>query len=254
MTGIYIFIGAIFGLILGSFLNVVVYRTPRHLSVVRPGSFCPSCSTEISSRDNVPVLSWIWLCAKCRHCREPISVRYPIVEASTAAVFVGIAITIRPLWGVPGWWAMAASIGVVAVIEADRQRCPWAVPAIGTGIGAAALTIGAVLSRQLGPAGHAAIGFGIASGVAVFLSASRFVRENLGTADIWCLPALGACYGWLGPSRANDGWPVIAAFIVGTSLVGLWRRRSPWDHFPLATALAVGLFVSVLAAALRVPL
>ncbi len=152
MTGVYIFIGAVFGLILGSFLNVVVYRTPRHLSVVRPGSFCPSCNTELSARDNVPVLAWLWLSRKCRYCREPISARYPIVEAATAAVFVGIAVTVRPLWGVPGWWAMAASIGVVAVIEADRETCPLSVPLIGTAIGAVAFAVGALLTHHLGRA------------------------------------------------------------------------------------------------------
>jgi leader peptidase (prepilin peptidase)/N-methyltransferase len=250
VTGTYIFIGAVFGLILGSFLNVVVYRTPRHLSVVRPGSFCPTCNTELASRDNVPVLGWLWLGGKCRYCREPISARYPIVEAATAAVFVGIAITVRPLWGVPGWWAMAASIGVVAVIEADRQTCPWGVPLIGTALGAVALAVGALLSHHLGPAGPAAIGFGVATVGALLLSASKLVRENFGTAALWCLPAVGACYGWLGLTQRNDGWPDIVGFIFITSISAAFRKRSPWDHVPFATALAVGLFATTLTAAL----
>lgn len=250
MTGTYIFIGAVFGLILGSFLNVVVYRTPRHLSVVSPGSFCPTCNTELSARDNVPVLAWLWLGGKCRYCREPISARYPIVEGATAAVFVGIAITIRPLSGVPGWWVMAATIGVVALIEADRQSCPWGVPLIGTAIGAVAFAIGAVLSHHLGRSGPAAIGFGIASVGALLLSASKLVRENFGTAAVWCLPALGGCYGWLGLNNRNNGWSEVVGFIFIISIAAALRRKSPWDHVPFATALAVGLFATLVSALL----
>jgi leader peptidase (prepilin peptidase)/N-methyltransferase len=250
MIGTYIFIGAVFGLILGSFLNVVVYRTPRHLSVVSPGSFCPTCNTELSARDNVPVLAWLWLGGKCRYCRAPISARYPIVEAATAAVFVGIAITIRPLWGVPGWWAMAAAIWVVALIETDGQSCPWGVPLIGTAIGAVAFTIGAVLSHHLGRAGPAAVGFGIASVGALLLSASKLVRKNFGTAAVWCLPAVGACYGWLGATTRNNGWSDVAGFIFITSTAAFLRRKLHWDHVPFATALAVGLFAATLVSAL----
>lgn len=79
-------IGAILGLSIGSFMNVVVYRVPRALSVVRPGSMCPTCGHEISARDNIPLVSWILLGGKCRHCKTQISVRYPLVEAAFGVV------------------------------------------------------------------------------------------------------------------------------------------------------------------------
>ena len=73
--------GAILGLSIGSFMNVVVYRVPRSLSVVRPGSKCPSCEHPIGARDNIPLVSWAVLGGKCRHCKAEISVRYPLIEA-----------------------------------------------------------------------------------------------------------------------------------------------------------------------------
>jgi leader peptidase (prepilin peptidase)/N-methyltransferase len=73
----------------GSFLNVCVYRIPRRLSLLRPGSFCPRCRTGIRPRDNIPVLGWLMLRGCCRSCREPISARYPLVEFSTGLLAAG---------------------------------------------------------------------------------------------------------------------------------------------------------------------
>jgi len=78
------------GAIVGSFLNVVVYRMPAGLSVVSPGSHCPACRRPIRWFDNVPILAWLWLGGRCRDCREPIAVRYPLVEFVTAVLFLSI--------------------------------------------------------------------------------------------------------------------------------------------------------------------
>ena len=83
-------VGAL-GLAVGSFLNVVVYRLPRHESLAYPPSHCPMCATPIKARHNVPVLGWLWLRGRCAACRVPISMRYPLVELGTGAVFAGIA-------------------------------------------------------------------------------------------------------------------------------------------------------------------
>jgi len=80
----------VFGLCFGSFLNVCIYRLPRDKSVVSPGSACPNCNTPIHFYDNVPVLSWLLLGRRCRHCHAPISARYAAVELLTAALFVGV--------------------------------------------------------------------------------------------------------------------------------------------------------------------
>lgn len=83
-----VFVG-VFGALLGSFLNVCVYRLPRNESVIHPRSRCPGCGTPIAWYDNVPMLSWLALRARCRRCRAPISVQYPIVEAVVALVWAG---------------------------------------------------------------------------------------------------------------------------------------------------------------------
>ena len=82
-----IVLGALFGLLIGSFLNVCIYRLPRDLSVVAPRSFCPECEKQIAWFDNIPLLSFVLLRARCRHCGQPIPLRYPIVEFLTAAAF-----------------------------------------------------------------------------------------------------------------------------------------------------------------------
>src|SRR5437899_2437299 len=77
----------VFGLVLGSFLNVCIYRMPRELSVVTPRSACPACGKPIAAYDNIPVLSWLLLRGKCRNCRAPISPRYAVVELLTGILF-----------------------------------------------------------------------------------------------------------------------------------------------------------------------
>ena len=117
-------VAAVFGLVIGSFLNVVVYRVPRGLSVVQPGSFCPACGTPIRSSDNVPVVSWLVLRAKCRHCGEPISPRYPAVELLTGALFGAVAWALGAHWAVPGMCALGATALSLAAVELDGLAAP----------------------------------------------------------------------------------------------------------------------------------
>src|SRR5436309_15605032 len=108
MHGALVFLCGVLGLAVGSFLNVVIWRVPRKLSVVRPPSHCPQCETPIRPRDNVPVLSWLVLGGKCRHCGNPIPVRYPLVEATGGVLFAGVALR----FGADG--ALAASLTLPA--------------------------------------------------------------------------------------------------------------------------------------------
>ncbi|MFH1680441.1 MAG: prepilin peptidase, partial [Candidatus Eisenbacteria bacterium] len=76
------------GLVVGSFLNVCIFRLPRNRSIVRPGSSCPSCGERVRPRDNIPVLGWILLAGRCRDCRARISPRYPLVELGAGLLFL----------------------------------------------------------------------------------------------------------------------------------------------------------------------
>ncbi|MGD9794049.1 MAG: prepilin peptidase [Acidimicrobiia bacterium] len=112
-TALRIIVAALLGLSVGSFLNVVVWRVPRGLSVNRPPSACPSCNTPIKPYDNIPVLSWVLLRGKCRQCNGEISVRYPMVELITGLTWTGLALFIDRI-GV----LVAACIGLTAQIAA----------------------------------------------------------------------------------------------------------------------------------------
>ena len=113
------FLGA-FGAAIGSFVNVLAYRLPRHESIVKPRSRCPSCQTQIAGYDNIPVVSWVLLRGRCRHCSAPIPVRYPLVEALTALLFVAVGLkigledTLLP--------ALALTITLVAAAETDLEH------------------------------------------------------------------------------------------------------------------------------------
>lgn len=91
VTVLVVVMAGVLGLAIGSFMNVVVYRVPRGESVVHPRSRCPGCGTEIAGRDNIPVVSWLMLRGRCRTCGTSISIRYPLIEAATGAVFAVVA-------------------------------------------------------------------------------------------------------------------------------------------------------------------
>ncbi|BBH16118.1 prepilin peptidase [Nocardioides baekrokdamisoli] len=118
----------VLGLLIGSFLNVVIHRVPAGESLVRPGSRCPSCGEALKPWHNVPVLSWLALRGRCAYCHSAISVRYPIVEAGTAALFAAVALHFphrQWLWPALLWFA-AISIALTA-IDLDVKRLPDAI-------------------------------------------------------------------------------------------------------------------------------
>ena len=118
---------ALFGLVVGSFLNVVIYRVPRKESVVTPPSACPSCGTELAARDNIPVLSWVLLRGKCRTCSAPISWQYPVVELLCAALFAGVAARFGWNWAVPAYLALFAGLLALSWIDVERMLLPKAI-------------------------------------------------------------------------------------------------------------------------------
>jgi leader peptidase (prepilin peptidase)/N-methyltransferase len=117
-------LGALGGLIAGSFLNVVAYRLPRGESLVSPGSRCPSCGVPVKPYDNIPVLGWLLLRGRCRSCGAPISPRYPVVEASTAALAVAVALVKHSAHDVVLGLVLVAILVPVTLIDFEHRIIP----------------------------------------------------------------------------------------------------------------------------------
>jgi leader peptidase (prepilin peptidase)/N-methyltransferase len=177
-----------FGLIIGSFLNVVAYRLPRGESVVFPASHCPSCDTQIKPYDNVPVLSWLWLRGRCRTCHSSISARYPIVEAVTAALLVAVVLdkgADRDAWlGI----AFVILLVPVTLIDLDHRLIPNALMLVGTVVSVALilLTDPAALTEHL-LAAAAAGGF--------LLIAALAYPSGMGMGDVKLAAVMGLFLG-----------------------------------------------------------
>ncbi len=150
----------VLGAIVGSFLNVVVYRLPRHESLVTPASHCPRCGTPVRPYDNIPILSWLLLRGRCRSCAEPISPRYPLVEAMTAALCVGAVLVSDTPSTIALSVVLILLVVPAALIDLEHRIIPNRI----TGLGAIlAIAIGLALDPAGEPerliAGAAAGGF-----------------------------------------------------------------------------------------------
>lgn len=120
MPAFIVIAAALFGLIVGSFLNVVIYRVPRGESVAFPASHCPTCSHPLAAYENFPLVSWLIQGGKCRHCDAPISLRYPLVEAMTSALFALTVVVYGLTVGALGVALLAATLIAVVFIDLDH--------------------------------------------------------------------------------------------------------------------------------------
>jgi leader peptidase (prepilin peptidase) / N-methyltransferase len=136
-------LAGVVGLFVGSFLNVVIYRTPRRLSVVAPRSFCPTCERELRWWENIPLASWLALRGRCRTCHQPISVRYPLVELSTGVTFVLVTWAWHGTVVAAGYCVLTAGMIAVGLIEYGGLRAPLSVAAVATGLAELVIVIGA---------------------------------------------------------------------------------------------------------------
>jgi leader peptidase (prepilin peptidase)/N-methyltransferase len=239
------------GLAIGSFLNVVVYRVPLGRSVVRPASACPRCGAAIRPRDNVPVLSWLLLRGKCRDCAAPISCRYPLVESSTAVLFVAVVLRFTVVqdaaWAIPAYLYLAAIGVALALIDLDVKKLPNSIVLPAYPVVAVLLALGSWGSDDWFALIRAVIG-----GVAlwVFYFGLLLVKQGaMGFGDVKLAGILGAYLGWLGWGDLAVG--AFAAFFVGGLVsVGLLlakkadRRTAipfgPWMLIGAAIGIAVG--------------
>jgi leader peptidase (prepilin peptidase) / N-methyltransferase len=220
---------AVTGLIVGSFLNVVIYRVPRGLSVVEPRSFCPHCNTPVRPLDNIPVVSWVLLRGRCRRCRGPISVRYPLVELATGIVFATVGWGLGPHWAVAGFCVLAATLVALVAIERDGLEPPISVAATGTIIATAALVAAGVADRRWAHVVGVTVGTAVAT---VVIAVTRRKRAGSGEASSWTAAApvalpVGAALGWLGPLYAGEGLAAAALVWLVTRAVRRGRPSAP---------------------------
>lgn len=213
------------GLFVGSFLNVVVYRTPLGLSVAAPRSFCPNCDRQLAWWENVPVASWIGLRGRCWTCRQPISVRYPLVELATGVSFALVtwACHGRPLSA--AYCVLVATLIAVSLIELSGQRAPLAVAAIGTAAGQLLLVVGGGWDHHWRLVIGSLVGTTLAVGVFVLLRAVDPECEDPRGRGRTLVLVAGCWIGGLGASAQVIGAAVwIVTYFV--CMVGAWR----WAH------------------------
>ena len=268
------FAGA-FGLVVGSFLNVVIYRVPRGESVVRPGSRCPRCATPIAAWDNVPVLSYLWLRGRCRHCGAAISWRYPAFELATGALFAAIAWRHGPTLEALLWMGFAAALLAAAAIDFEHQIIPDEISLGGLAAGLVLLpglawleggspvaAFGeSLLGALLGGGSLWAVGFAHARvstalgrrfehwpGEGEALPRPRSLDywtwfPGLGFGDVKLLAMIGAWLGVLGVVQTILA-AALAGLVLGLAWLGVRRRFDA--PFGFAPAIALGALLVVL--------
>lgn len=246
MTVLVAVAAAVFGLAIGSFLNVVAWRVPRGESVVRPPSHCPACAAAIAPRDNIPVLSWLLLRARCRHCASPISLRYPLVEAGTAALTAAIAIKVGPHAALPAYIYLAVIAVVLALIDLDVQKLPNAIVLPSYLVAGALLGVAALLDHDGGAAIRAAVG--MAGYYGAFFALWFAYPKGMGFGDVKLAGVLGLYLGYLGWGTLLVGafGGILLGGIVGIGLIlftGAGRKtKVPYGPFMLTGAI-VAVFV-----------
>jgi leader peptidase (prepilin peptidase)/N-methyltransferase len=231
------------GAVVGSFLNVLIWRVPRRMSIVRPGSHCPACSSPIRWFDNVPILSWLLLGGRCRSCRGRISARYPVVEAVAGLLAVAsllhYGVSVAGIEAVVFAWTSLA----LGLIDLEHQILPdvMTYPAIAFGL------LGAVLGglTTIADAALGALAGALIPALVIVLY--KLVRgiEGMGWGDVKYLAAIGAVFG-----LRDCLWVLVVAAVLG-ALVGLaliaagrgsGRTALPFGSF-LALAVLLWLYV-----------
>ena len=245
IAGIFFFL---FGIVIGSFLNVCITRIPENVSIVSPGSRCPKCGTAIRFYDNVPVFAWIWLRGKCRACGEPISVMYPLVELTTGFLFVAAYLEYGITQATVKWLFFTCLIIVLTITDLRVRLLPDLVtwPGSAAGLVLSAFVppgggFGQTLSRQLlhqrlqpnvaglvdailGAAFGSFLLWGLAAGYKLVRK-----REGMGLGDVKMMAMVGAFVGLRGTF-----WTILLGSLLG-SVIGLsvvvglymagWQRK-----------------------------
>jgi leader peptidase (prepilin peptidase)/N-methyltransferase len=233
------------GLLIGSFLNVVIWRVPRDESVVRPVSACPACRRPIRPQDNVPVLSWLLLRGKCRDCGSPISGRYPAIEAGTAVLFGLTAAYIGLQWHLPAFLYLAAISIALALIDLDVHRLPDKIVLPSYLVGGALLAVASIAEHDYDALVRAAIG--LAALWLLYFALALVYPGGMGFGDVKLAGVLGMYLAWLGWAELVVG--AFLAFLLGGVLgVALMavRKAGRKSKIPFGPFMLLGAYGGIL--------
>lgn len=226
-----------FGMCIGSFLNVCIYRLPSSMSIIKPSrSFCPQCKSAIQFYDNIPVFSYLWLKGRCRHCKTSISLRYPLVELMTGILAVAIffMFELRPESIV--YFIFISSLLVITFIDIDHQIIPDIITLPGIPMGLAASFILPAMTFKSSLLGL------LVGGGSLFLVAWTYSlitrKEGMGGGDIKLLGMIGAFIGWKGVL-----FTIFVASLAGTfagMIVMLLKGKNLKFAIPFGPFLSIG--------------
>ncbi len=235
-----VFFFAAIGAVVGSFLNVCILRLPAEQSVVHPPSRCPRCGSGVRWFDNIPVLSWLLLRGKCRHCRNPISAQYPLIELATAVIWAGMAGMFgNELDALRGALFLTLLLGI-AMTDAREYIIPDEFSIGG-------LLLGLGLSLVYGMPGLRDAAIGAAVGFVVlwlvaWLGKRAFRKEAMGGGDIKMMAMVGAFVGWKGVFLT-----IFLGSVAGTLIFGPLALIGRKKDVPFGIFLALGAAITFLA-------
>jgi leader peptidase (prepilin peptidase)/N-methyltransferase len=210
MDWLLIALAALFGLVIGSFLNVVIARVPEGASLW-PRSACPICHGAIAARDNIPLVSWLLLRGRCRTCRTPIAWRYPAVEAATAIAFAAVTAWQGLSPALPAYLYLAALAIALTVIDWRVRRLPNAIVLPSYPVVLALLAVASGFTGNWGAFGRALVaGAGMA---AFYWVVCLIVPKGMGVGDAKLSGILGLALGWIGWGAVAVGF--LAPFALG---------------------------------------
>ncbi|NLC57897.1 MAG: prepilin peptidase [Armatimonadetes bacterium] len=256
---------ALLGAVVGSFLNVCIWRMPRDASVVQPPSRCPACNTRLRARDLVPVFSFLAQGRKCRYCRSPISWRYAVVETLTAVAFAALYFVDGPTAALAFDAVFVATLIAIFAIDLEHYIIPHELNLVAAATGILRDVWGRAITgawshpTALGVPGSdlelivPASLMGLAVGFLVFLTlgwlgAVAFRREALGGGDLKLAAAIGAHLGWVS-AVASFLLAVAVGTVAGLALVAAGLRRrgkyTPYRYIPFGPAMVIGALVVV---------
>ena len=231
----------LFGAVIGSFLNVCIHRVPRGESVVWPSSHCPACVAPIALYDNLPILSFLFLRGRCRACRAPISLQYPLVETANAAGYGLIFWWFGMGWPAAAYALFFSALLVITGIDLTHQIIPDAITLPG-------IPVGLVLAATILPVGlvDSLLGLLLGGGLLwlmAWVSPYLFGKEGMGGGDIKLLAMVGAFLGWK-PALLTIMVGAMAGSLVGIGLISLKVMRRD-QYIPFGPFLAFGALIAL---------